>query len=136
MGTKLINTLGLSPLTTGFTSSYKDTINPSIVNAFAAAAGRQHTLIPSLIRFSIWNKQKVYIDLSHFCDSPKQFISSFCRVTETASGRVLGAFELKSSFGNMDTLRSQGMIGMLMKGLLEHPAEMGDENYVNDVRVI
>jgi len=36
----------------------------------------------------------------------------------------------------MDTLRSQGMIGMLMKGLLEHPAEMGDENYVNDVRVI
>ena len=34
----------------------------------------------------------------------------------------------------MDPLRGQGMIAMIMKGLLEQPAEMGDENYVNDVR--
>ena len=56
-------------------------------------------------------------------------------MTEAASGRVRGAFELKSSFGNMDALRGQGMIAMLMKGLLEQPAEIADENYVNDVRV-
>jgi hypothetical protein len=30
--------------------SYRDTINPSIVNAFAAAAARQHNTISSLIR--------------------------------------------------------------------------------------
>ena len=34
----------------------------------------------------------------------------------------------------MDPLRGQGMIAMLVKGLLEQPAELGDENYVNDVR--
>jgi peroxidase len=50
LGPKLMASLSLVPLSDGFTNNYRDSVNPSIVNAFAAAAGRQHNLIPSLIK--------------------------------------------------------------------------------------
>jgi hypothetical protein len=54
-------------------------------------------------------------------------------VSDTVTGQVRGAFELKSSFGNMDILRNQGMLAKVVKGLLEQPAEIGDSNYIDDV---
>ena len=42
---------GLTPLTQGFSKSYKDNIDPRVTNEFAAAAFRiGHTLIPDILK--------------------------------------------------------------------------------------
>jgi hypothetical protein len=52
---------------------------------------------------------------------------------DLATGRNRATFELKSSFGNMDSVRGFGMIASLIKGLMEQQAEVMDNNVANDV---
>ena len=51
LGQKYMKYYDLVPLTKGYSNIYKDTLNPNVANAFAAAAFRfGHNLIPSVIK--------------------------------------------------------------------------------------
>ena len=51
LGKKYTKNLNLLPLTKGFSNEYRDNFNPSVTNAFAAAAFRfGHNLVNSIIK--------------------------------------------------------------------------------------
>ena len=50
LGTDYMDQLDILPLTHGHSNSYRDTVNPTIINSFAAAAFRfGHTLIQGML---------------------------------------------------------------------------------------
>lgn len=105
LGKRYMNTYGLFPLTSGFSSDYDPSIDPRINNEFSAAAMRfGHSLIPGIMNV-------------------------YARV-----GRNLNPqFELKKAFNKPELLRLTGMMEGLIKGFTRDSMQQFDAGFVDDV---
>jgi len=105
IGKQFLDNFGLSPLTKGFSDTYRSDFDPRVTNAFQAAAFRVgHTLIPDVIK-------------------------TFSAI----SGAARRTIDLQETFSDGDILRETNFVDELIKGMTIQPSEDYDNNFVPDV---
>jgi len=105
IGKTFLDNFGLSPLTRGFSDTYRSDFDPRVTNEFISAAFRVgHTLIPSVIQ-------------------------TFSAIT----GKARRTVELADVFADGDILRERNFLDELIKGLTIQSSEEFDNHFVEDV---
>ena len=105
LGKQFMNTYGLFPLSTGYTTDYDTSFDPRITNEFATAAFRfGHSLIPHIIN-----------------------------VYNTVGGQINPSFNLAQAFNKPQLLRLPGMMDGLIAGLTRDNSQKFDAGFVDDI---
>ncbi|KAI2802942.1 hypothetical protein BLOT_007065 [Blomia tropicalis] len=104
LGRSVMNEAGLFPQQRGFCNGYDPQINPSIINEFAAAAFRWHSLVQGNYQLMDEN------------------------------GRVKQEFRMRNVFNNPALLYRDGAIDEATYGLLTNRAESFDPIFVDDLK--
>jgi peroxidase len=105
LGEQFMNTYGLFPLSSGYSTDYDTSFDPRITNEFATAAFRfGHSLIPNIIN-----------------------------VYSRVGGELNPSFNLRQAFNKPQLLRLPGMVDGLIAGLTKDNSQRFDSGFAEDV---